>query len=168
MANGRAKEPLGDRRVDAKIYKGKAGAQFSLSLPYLEVEGTKERPRQGCVFVTVAPATKPREYNWEDKIIMTLDPVELAQCAFALRGEGFASNEKIFHDPNIMNNQKGQIAKTLTIKLADDGNYLLQIQEGDKTREEQNRRYTVPITPYEADFLANLFTVAQSKILGWS
>lgn len=170
MANDVEKTPIGDRRVDAKLYKGKAGAQFSLSLPYVERDKVtnKERPRQGCVFVTVAPAIKSKEYNWDEKIIMTLDPAELAQCVQALRGEGFSENEKIVHDPNIMTNQKGQVMKTLRIDHLPDGNYMLKVTEGDRNKEGANKFYSVPITIYEADFLANLFTVAQSRILGWS
>jgi hypothetical protein len=166
------------RPLPFRLYKGVSGSwgvvRFSLKKADLR------NKREGCVFLEMAPAVGPNNYDWQNsKVIMSLSITDIPKIVFFLRnpshqifGDKDDSNNigvlKLFHDKNAGTPDRGTETKTLVIsKPKNKDSFYFNVTESIKGRSE-NLKITVPVAPFEALAIGTLLQEAIPQILGWT
>lgn len=156
------------------LYKGMSGKFGALRLNLKKAYQDQRRDKaDGCIFLEMAPAVGPNQYDWENsKIIMALNVTDIPKIILYLRSPGHSLFSKkggsceIFHDRGAGTNDKGKDKTVLKInKPADRDNFFWAIYQ---TRNGNQKEATVTVSPDEAVAIGTLLQAAISQILAWN
>jgi hypothetical protein len=154
-----------------KGVKGKLGA-MRLKLKRAYTDLTDDRGLGGCVFLEMAPAVGPNNYDWKNgKIVIALGITDIPKIILYLRSSGhplFQKDDgqlKIYHDRGAGTAAKGQDTTSLNFnKPPDRNNFFLQAYQ---KRGNVSKQATVSISPDEAIAMGTLLQAAIPIILAW-
>jgi hypothetical protein len=145
---------------DYKIYKKRAAAQFSL----LPMEGVPLNAKLGAIFITIAESNGDRQYDWDNKIVFSLNVHEVGELIRGLKGQEVS----FIHDQNIgdRNLMKKEV-KYLRLAKADNGE-VLYLSLSEKSEKKGNKKPpSVAIDKKEAVVLSTLMEAAIPLMMGW-
>jgi hypothetical protein len=153
-----------------KGVRGKFGA-MRLNLKKAYTDDRREKD-DGCLFLEMAPAIGPNEYDWNNsKIIMALGMSDIPKIMLYLRAPGHPQFQKsdgklkLYHDKGAGSSTKGQNTTNLTIdKPADRDNFFLSIFQSNNGT---NKNATVTISADEAIAMGTLLQAAIPLIMAW-
>lgn len=152
---------------DYTIYKGGGAISVSLKagVPW-DMEGGKSflGTKKGCIFITGAPATGKRAYDWKDgRITLALSEHEVGRLILTLQKRQKA---EFFHDKDLGKETQGEKTKKLQIAPTDDGTALM-FRFVERVKGEDRALKSIPVLAEEAITLCTLLRAAIPKILGW-
>lgn len=149
-----------------------------LKLKRAYTSSDSRRP-DGCVFLEVAPATGPNQYDWENqKIVMALSITDIPKIIMFLRtplntmfvqkneqGEVTHHQLKIFHDKGAGTADKMKDTKNLIItKYQDKDSFFVSVSQN---TEGSTKSCQIPIGQDEALAIGVLLQAAIPQILAW-
>ncbi len=160
--------------IQFALYKGVSGKfgalRLNLKKAYMDDRRDKD---DGCVFLEMAPAVGPNNYDWENgKITMALGISDIPKIILFLQAPGhstFSKSDgklKLYHDKGAGTASKGQDTTNLTIeKPADYDNFFVSVYQkrGDSVREAK-----VSVSQDEAIAMGILLREAIPQILAWN
>jgi hypothetical protein len=161
------------RPMQYKIYKGVTGkfGALRLNLKPAPEDDSNHEEKPGCVFIEMAPATGPNQYDWENgKIVMALSITDIPKIIAYLtapKHEMFEKDGKLklFHDKGAGTSNKGQETKVLEINKEDGRtNFFVSMYANEKGVE---KKATCTVAPDEALAIRTLLTAAIPRILAW-
>ena len=152
--------------VSYVVYKGKAALSFKPIPPTFTQKGSsKIVSRFGGMLLEFAPSVGLRQYDWTKKAAFLLEPTE---CGAIIGFDMYTktSTVDLFHDPNMGNNNAGQVSKKLKITVSPDGKGLfISLQVTDKVAGTSN--LSVPVTSAEFEVVRNLLEFSLPRFLGF-
>lgn len=148
-------------RQTYSIYKGLGGkhgaVQFSLS------PGTQQR--MGAIFVEITSTipNQKNKYDWEKKIVMSLNPTDIGKLLKTL----FSGEEcSLVHDPNAGTENSGQVVKHIKFSSPGGLEKGIIINAGEKSPAGE-KTHSVPLDGGEVFFLREAVRAAVPLVLGW-
>jgi len=154
------------------LYKGVTGKFGALRLNLKKAYTDDRRDKDdGCVFLEMAPATGPNNYDWENgKVTIALSVVDIPKIILYLRSPSnpvFKEGKlKIFHDKGAGTADKGQDTTTLAVdKPADKDSFFFSVYQ---KKGAVNRQASVPVSQDEAVAIGTLLQSAIPLILAWN
>ena len=106
------------------VYKRKAALRLSMVLPKMRDNNGSQKARPGALLFEIANAVGEKKYNWEEKIVFSLNAKEVVDIDRAIRQKADLS---IYHDPGKGQENEGQIVKTLKLqRYKDDSGTIFQ------------------------------------------
>ncbi|MHA1290606.1 MAG: hypothetical protein ACTSPB_24745 [Candidatus Thorarchaeota archaeon] len=108
------------------FYKGKAALRVTI-IPAKEVQnGQYTNTEPGMILLEIAPAKGKQSYDWDKKIVFSLNPAEVASIEVNRLSKKATS---LFHDPNMKSDKQGQVTKSLKINSVQNGGYAFNFLE---------------------------------------
>jgi hypothetical protein len=165
------KEPLA-----FKLHKGVKGNWGALRIrlvkPYTHPDTYNPKRFSGVIFLEMAPANGPNNYDWDNnKITIALSVTDISKIIMYLRApthQMFSKKGKlsIYHDPGAGTNDRGKVTKTLEInKDPDKTNFFVAAYQNSGN---EKREAVCPVSPDEAISLGTLLQAAIPQILAWT
>lgn len=181
MSHDQELKPFNERQRENKypiqfaLYKGvtgKLGAmRMSLKKAYADPNNTDPKKFPGVIFMDMAPATGPNQYDWENgKIKIALSITDISKIILYLRAPGHSIHKdgklRIFHDMGAGSAERGKTVKTLEInKQSDRNNFFISLYQKSA---DGSRNATCTISPDEAITMGTLLQEAIPQILAWA
>lgn len=158
---------LSKRPDDYTIYKGGGAISVSLKagIPW-DMEGDRSflGTKKGCIFITGAPSTGKRTYDWKNgRITLALNEHEVGRLILTLQKR---IKTEFFHDKELGKEAQGERTKKLQIAPTDDGTALM-FRFVERTKDDDRALKSIPVLAEEAMTLCTLLQAAIPKILGW-
>ncbi len=129
---------------------------------------TEMQSREGCIFLEIASATGPNEYDWskEKKITMALSITDMSKLLFTCET---GTDCKIFHDPGAKSALQGKVAKTLNASCTsgDIQNGLMLSVSMKEQGKQESIKHTVPLDGSETKMLSVFLRGALLSSLDW-
>lgn len=156
-----------------KIYKGIRGKNGVMKLTLKKAySGTKKD--EGCVFLDMAEAIGPNQYDWENKILISLSLNDISKLILYLT-DPFSKVFKdgklsIYHDRNMGTKEKeGEDVKIFEASFSEDrGSFGFQLSHATKTGAEKNKRSIfIPVSEDEALTIRMLLNSAVPLVMAW-
>lgn len=157
------------------LYKGVRGKFGALRLNLKKAYQDDRRDRDdGCVFIEMAPAVGPNNYDWENsKVTMALSIVDIPKILLYLRApkhpafqtEKAGGKLKIYHDRGAGTSTRGQDTTNLTVeKPVDKDSFFFSVYQN---KNGSAKSAMVPVSPDEAIAVGTLLQTAIPLILAW-
>jgi len=108
------------------FYKGKAAMRLSIIPPKEVQKGQYSNTDPGMILMEIAPAKGKQSYDWDNKIVFSLSPAEVATIEV---NRLMKKETSLFHDPNMKSDKQGQVTKSLKISQTDSGGYMFTLFE---------------------------------------
>jgi len=120
--------------------------------------------QEGVIFVDIAPATGPQQYDWSKKIVFALSHGNVAELLHAMR---YGVEAKLVHDPGAKSEKAGQVVKSfnMTFPKKPQEGCMVHVNQSDKAGEKKN--YSIGFSGSEIIALSTLFLSALPKMLAW-
>lgn len=102
------------------VFRNKAALRVSPMRAQWELgsNGHYSVAKTGSFFIEIAPAKGRLAYDWDKKVVIALNPLEMVSMFPALKTEaGF----KAIHDPGAGSVNKGKVVKTMSAKAVGNG-----------------------------------------------
>ena len=126
----------------------------------------KMKTREGCLFMEITSAIGPNEYDWDNKVSMSLSIVDLSKMLLVL--EGAIDNVELLHDPGAKTSDQGKVQKNFSLSSPQGLKVgaMLFARQNDK---EINKTvsHTVGINASEAKRLAVAIRAVIPRALAW-
>jgi hypothetical protein len=156
-----------------KIYKGIRGKNGAMKLTLKKAySGTKKD--EGCVFLDMAEAVGPNQYDWEHKILISLSLSDISKLILYLTdpySKVFKDNKlSIYHDRNMGTKEKeGDDVKVFDATFSDErGSFGFQLSHVTKVDGEKNKRSIfIPVSEDEALTIRMLLTASVPLVMAW-
>jgi hypothetical protein len=134
--------------------------------------GTKKD--DGCVFLDMAEAIGPNQYDWENKILISLSLPDISKLILYLT-DPFSKVFKdgklsIYHDRNMGTKEKeGEDVKVFEASFSEDrGSFGFQLAHVTKVGTEKNKRSIfIPVSEDEALTIRLLLNSAVPLVMAW-
>jgi len=146
------------------FYKKSAALRISPIMPKAIENGDYTNTEPGAVLIELAKGVGQRKYDWEHKITLALNQLELGGI---LAEYGLKKQElKFYHDPNKGKNNEGQEGKTYTMKRTDSKGHAIGLYHKRKAGED-NSGYIV-LNDAEYMVFSTLIKTAIPLIQAWN
>lgn len=147
------------------FYKGKSALSFHPGRPIFKRDetGALFLEKEGLLFMSFAPSTGPKQYDWGRKQFFALSVAELG----GLVSLTFSENVEYFHDPHMGSSNAGKIRKCLKVEgMPDKSGFFFNFSVADKL-ENVDERFSVPVTKGEFAVLRSSFNFIIPYLMGW-
>jgi len=162
--------------IQYALFKGVKGNFGALRLTLKKAYQDERRDRDdGVIFLEMAPAIGPNNYDWENgKIIMALSVSDIPKIILYLRaynhdifqGEKADGKLKLYHDRGAGTSTRGQHTTSLTVhKPKGKDSFFFSMSEN---KEGQRKEASIPVSPDEAIAIGTLLQTAIPLILAWN
>jgi hypothetical protein len=154
-----------------KVYKGIRGKNGAMKLTLKKAySGTKKD--EGCVFLDMGAAIGPNQYDWENKILISLSLTDISKLLLFLSepfNKIFEKDGKlsIYHDKNMGTKEKeGEDVKVFEATFSEErGSFGFQLTH--KTKANGSRNIFVPVSADEAMSIRLLLQSAVPLVMAW-
>jgi len=119
--------------------------------------------REGCVFVDITSTKGQNEYDWDNKIAMSLSINDIGKILLALRTN---KDLELFHDPGAKSSTQGEVNKKFRVSFSGDPSKGCLISSSEKSGS-GTKQHTVPLSADETVILATLLQSVVPKLLSW-
>lgn len=120
--------------------------------------------REGAMFINIASTIGPNQYDWENKVVMSLSVNDMAKLLMVL--EGSLQEMKLMHDPGAKTERAGQVKKYLNLSspkgIKIGATFSISETAGDK-----KKSHFVPLSGDEVKLLSTLIRGAIPACLAW-
>ena len=174
MSNYEDERRMNKYPLPHKLYKGVKGkyGAFRLALKKAYTSPDKD---YGCVFLEMAPAIGPNQYDWEvGKIVFKLDLTDIGKIIHFLRSpSSFPSKDNagtydlmIYHDRGAGTSTRGEVATTLKFyKSPEMHSIMVSLIMKDHGVKKDAK---VPLSADEAIVIGTLLQAAIPLIVSWT
>jgi hypothetical protein len=154
-----------------KVYKGIRGKNGAMKLTLKRAySGTKKD--EGCVFLDMGAAIGPNQYDWENKILISLSLTDISKTILFLTdpfNKVFEKDGKlsIYHDRNMGTKElEGQDVKVFEATFSEErGSFGFQLAH--KTKANGTKSIFVPVSADEALAIKVLLQAAIPLVMAW-
>jgi len=103
-------------------------------------------------------------YDWKNKVAFLLMPTEMGEL---LNYDG-SSDVKLFHDPDLKNDNEGAVRKQLVITRAGKTGYFFNLSVTDATSSTTvKKNFSVPVSEAEMTVLKTLLSYSIPRVMLW-
>ena len=146
------------------VYKGTSGKFGALQFKLLPSTG--EIDNVGVVFVEACSSTGPNQYDWANKIIFALSPVDTGKMLHFMVTAEANGSLSLVHDPNMKGENQGKVVKTMQFYTKEGvlGGMMITVS---KKENEAVTSHKIPLSGDEVMVLKNLLEAAIPAMFAW-
>eukprot|EP00250_Pteridium_aquilinum_P035415 c9368_g2_i1 orf=60-749(+) len=147
------------------FYKGKSALAINPGRPIFKTSeaGGVYLQKEGSLFMSFAPSTGPRQYDWCRKQFIALSATELGGLVALTTSD----NLEFYHDPHMGSSDAGMVRKALKVEgMGDKSGFFFNMSVSNKL-ENVDERFSVPLTRGEFAVMRSSFNFIIPYLMGW-